>query len=652
MSSATPFFVYCPIKPISRPSSAYAELESPPPSPLQRSIFDTDSDHPRDYKQQQFSNHDRRFNESRQIQIPMDLLHKSRSPGTSPMKRLLSFTTAVSAGPPLPSNKTHTLLNASLVDKLTDSPSPVARPLSPSKRISSLVYRKQQQPSSSTSSVSIHPAGHHSGPVNTRLGDFSGFEEVSILSRPATPTPLTAITTTTTTSSVAVATAISHAALQNTANTLVDDMDVDMNHADLSPPLSVRTPVAVGHVSRHQTPDRVAAMTINNNLGNFNLTNSSPNHTSTSTSIITTPSRVLAPPRHTATTACQGQEPSTPKRKKTLLKSISSSMRQVKKRATDLIGGIRQRRKNSKNFKLDQDEFNEGSLVTKVEDRHLDDEDYDLSTLSLASIVAPSGVVSSSTVSPSRVNSSSAPPSASWLMEVDMISISSDSSKSTDNTAPPLTAAVAADLLQLSWSSPSGPSLFTRSAEDLTRNPMSSFYDFSNCDPFLPDVGLSLAAKTEADRPHQGRRRTKSETAAPVMTLKKSASLSSIARHLRLHYDLKDLDTNEEGAKQKGKQTTKSIRFGGLGSSDWIGSKNHIVPKFMTRYKKGGKKDKNKGYPETNGFTVGGAGGNRSDPFRDPDVDECVELIFPDMPAPKSSLSAPKKFLKLIQGWP
>ncbi|KAF9121210.1 hypothetical protein BGX30_002727, partial [Mortierella sp. GBA39] len=618
MSSATPFFVHCPIKPISRPSSAYAELESPPPSPLQWSTFGADSDYPRDNKQQQqpqqqqLGNHDRRFNESRPIQIPMDLLHKSRSPGTSPMKRLLSFTSTARAGPPLPSNKKHTLLDAPLVDMPADSLSSVARPLSPSKRTSSLLYRKQQQPSPSTSSVSIHPASHRSTPVNTRLDDFDDFEEVSILSRPATPTPPTVITTTTTTASVAAATAISHAALRKTVKTSVDDMDVDMNHADRSSPLSDRTPVAVGRASRHQTPDKVATMTINNNQSNVNLTNSLRNQTSASTSITTTPSRFPAPPRHTATTASQGQEPSAPKRKKTLLKSMSSSMRQVKKRATDLIGGIRQRRKKSNNFKLDQDEFDEGSFVTKVEDRHLDNEDYDMSTLSLASTVAPSDVVPSSAVSPSRVNSSSVPPPASWPMEVDVISISSDSSKPTDNTAPPLTAAVAVDLLQLSWSSPSGPSLFTRSAEDLTRNPMASFYDFSNCDPSLPDVGLSLAAETEADRPHQGRRRTKSESAAPVINPKKSASLSSIpfARHLHLHYDLKDIDTNEEGAKQKGRQTTKLSRFGSLGSSDWIGSKNHIAPKFMTRYKKGGKKDKNKGYLETNGFTLGGAGGN------------------------------------------
>ncbi|KAG0059462.1 hypothetical protein BGZ89_000384 [Linnemannia elongata] len=634
-SFVTPHFAYCPIKPIPRPSSAYSELESPPPSPLQQSNFDTNSSHPHDHKQQkprhqQVNNHVRRFNESRPIQIPMDLLHQSRSPDMFPIKRSLSSTSAVRAAPVLPLKKKYTLFNTPPADKPAASLSPVSRPLSPSRSISSLLFRKQQQPSLSTSSVSIHLVGHRSSPVNTRLDDFGEFEEVPIDGRPVTPTLPIAPTTLITTTSAA-ATAVSHAALK-TMNVSVDDMDADMNPTDQSSPLSDQTPVAIGRTSGPQTLDTVTTMTINNNQSNVDLTNSL--HQQPSTSIITTSFRVLATPHHTATTTSQEQEPSTPKRKKSLLKSMSSSMRQVKKRATDLIGGIRQRSKKSKNFKLDQGEVDEGSLVTKVEDRQLDSEDYDLSILSLAATVGPSNVLPSCTT-PSRVDSSSIPPRDSCPMEIDVISISSDASKSSDHTAPPLAAAVAVDLLQLSWSSPSGPSLFTRSAEDLTRNPISSFYDFSNCDPSLPN----------ADRPHQGRpRRSKSESAAPVMTPKKPASLSSIpfARHLRLHYDLKENDTNEEGAKQKEKQATKSSRFGGPGYSDWIASKNHSVSKFMTRYKKGVKKGKDKGYPETNGFTLGGMGGNRSDPFRDPDVDECAELIFADTSAPKFSPSSPK----------
>ncbi|KAK5801527.1 hypothetical protein F5H01DRAFT_372046 [Linnemannia elongata] len=646
-SFVTPHFAYCPIKPIPRPSSAYAELESPPPSPLQQSNFDTNSSHPHDHKQQkprhqQVNNHVRRFNESRPIQIPMDLLHQSRSPDMFPVKRSLSSTSAVRAAPVLPLKKKYTLFNTPPADKPAASLSPVSRPLSPSRSISSLLFRKQQQPSLSTSSVSIHLVGQRSSPVNTRLDDFDEFEEVPIDSRPVTPTPPIALTTLTATTS-ATATAVSHAALQKTTNISVDDMDVDMNSADRSSPLSEQTPVAIGSTSRHQTLDMVATMTINNNQSNIDLTNSLREQPSTS--IITTSFRVPATPHHTTTTTSQEKELSTPKRKKSLLKSMSSSMRQVKKRATDLFGGIRQRSKRSKNLKPDQGEVDEGSLVTKVEDRQPDSEDYDLSTLSLAATIGPFNVLPSCTTTPSRVDSSYIPPRDSCPMEIDVISISSDASKSSDHTAPPLAAAVAVDLLQLSWSSPSGPSLFTRSAEDLTRNPISSFYDFSNCDPYLPNVGLSLTTETEADRPHHVRpSRSKSESAAPMMTPKKPASLSSIpfARHLRLHYDLKENDTNEEGAKQKEKQATKSSRFGGLGSSDWIASKNHSVSKFMTRYKKGGKKGKDKGYLETNGFTLGGMGGNRSDPFRDPDVDECAELIFADTPAPKFSPSSPK----------
>ncbi|KAF9331658.1 hypothetical protein BGZ91_012033 [Linnemannia elongata] len=268
-SFVTPHFAYCPIKPIPRPSSAYAELESPPPSPLQQSNFDTNSSHPHDHKQQkprhqQLNNYVRRFNESRPIQIPMDLLHQSRSPGMFPIKRSLSSTSAVRAAPVLPLKKKYTLFNAPPTDKPAASLSPVPRPLSPSRSISSLLFRKQQQPSLSTSSVSIHLVGHRSSPVNTRLDDFDEFEEGPIDSRPVTPTLPIALTTLTTTTS-ATATAVGHAALQKTTNISVVDIDMDMNSADRSSPLSEQTPVAIGSTSRHQTLDMVATMTINNN---------------------------------------------------------------------------------------------------------------------------------------------------------------------------------------------------------------------------------------------------------------------------------------------------------------------------------------------------------------------------------------------------
>ncbi|KAF8933221.1 hypothetical protein BGZ47_010961 [Haplosporangium gracile] len=602
-SIATPHFVYCPIKPISsRPSSAYAELESPPPSPFQQSALDTYSEHSHDHKysqqQQQLSSHGRRrFNESRPIQIPKDLLHKAKSPGTFPIKCSYSSSSAVRAVP-------------------------------------------LQQPSPSTPSVSIHPAGHRSTPVNTRLDDFDEFEDVPIDSRPATPAPTAATTAGITTASVAAATVINHAALQKMMNMSIDDMDVDMNRVVRSPPLSDQTRVAVGRTSQHQAPGKMATMTINTNHSNDDFTKSIPSQSSAG--IITTSFRIPTPlRRNNDNTSKQEQGPSAPKQKKTLLKSMSSSMRQVKERAANLFGGIRQKRKMSRNSTRDQGVVDEGTLVTKVEDRHLDDKDYDMSTLSLALSVVPSVVVPSS-ISLARVDSS-VPQQASWPMDVDVISISS-SSKSFDHTAPPLTAAIAADLLRLSWSSPNGPSLFTRSAEDLTRPPTSSFYDFSECDPSLPgDNCQALAVETETGLLYNDRRLSHSESAASVMSPKKSASLSSIsfARHLRLYDGLEDVDTNDKDVKQKEEQTNKLIWFGGLGYRDWILSKNHI-PSFMTKYKKDGKKDKNKGHLDVNGFTLGSVGGNRSDPFRDQDVDELVELIFVDIPASNSS-STPEK---------
>ncbi|KAF9147169.1 hypothetical protein BG015_011232 [Linnemannia schmuckeri] len=645
-SIATPYFVYCPIKLIfSGPLSTYAELESPPPSPLQRSTFDTYSDHSHDHKQpqqqqqqQQLSNHGRRrFNESRPIQIPKDLLCKSRSSGTFPIKRSYSSSSMARAIPPVPLKKKYTHLNTPLADKPATSPS-IVRTLSHSKRISSLLFRKQQ-PSPSTPSVSIHPADHRSNPVNTRLGDFDEFEEVPIDSCPATPPPTTTTTVDISTASVAAAVMINHAALQKKMNMSIDDIDEHMNHVNRSPPLTDQTSVAIGRTSQRQAPSKITAMVINTNHSKGNFTNSI--RSQSSADIIATSFKVLTSPRRN-NTSNQVQDPSAPKQKKTLLESMSSSMRQVRKRAANLFGGIRQKRKKSKNSTLDQDEVDEGSLVTKIENCHLGDEDYGMSTLPLALSVAPFIAVPTPT-SLARVDSS-VPQPASWPMDVDVISISSSSSESFENTASPLTAAVAADLLRLSWSSPNGPSLFTRSAEDLTRPHTSSFYDFSGCEPSLPgDSRQALAAETETGLLHNGRCLSHSESAALVMAPKRSTSLSSIpfARHLRLYYGLADVDTNDDGVKQKDEQTNKSVRFGGLGYREWILSKNH-APSFMAKYKSGGKKDKDKGCPDANGFTLGTVGGNRSDPFRDRDVDELVELIFVDTPAPKSS-STPKK---------
>ncbi|KAG0283808.1 hypothetical protein BGZ96_011818 [Linnemannia gamsii] len=464
-----------------------------------------------------------------------------------------------------------------------------------------------------------------------KLDGSENFEEVPIDIRPFTPTP-----TTTTITATAL---VTHQKLDSS----IEEVDVDMKHdGQSSPTSSAQIPVAVGHTTLFQALRKVPSMTINTNYSNVDLTNGVRSHSSASSvtsSLHRTSFKTPTGHRHTTTTNNdQEQDPSAPKRRKTLLKSMSSSMRMAKKRAADILFGSARNKpkKKSKTLLPDQDDVDEGSLVTKVEDHFDDDEDYDMSRLSLSSTVVPSvfGLLGS-TASLSRVNPSSSP------MDVEVISLASCSSQSSDHITPPLTAAVAADLLQMSsWpESSNGFSLFTRSAEDLTRLPTSSFYDFTGCDPSITDNGhQTLVVESEAGPQHWHclRRRSHSVSADCTVIPQEisSASSSSFSRHLNLDYDLEDIDVNDEGVKQSHDELQRSTfsRFGGLGSRRWIFSKNRL-PSFMTKYRRSGKKDQ-KGTTacDANGLVPGCVRNNRSDPLRDRDVGELMELIVVDTP--------------------
>ncbi|KAG0312041.1 hypothetical protein BGZ97_011486 [Linnemannia gamsii] len=269
-----------------------------------------------------------------------------------------------------------------------------------------------------------------------QLNDSGEFEEVPIDSRPPTPTPTT---------STAATAQITPQKLESS----VEEMEVDIEHdAQSSLTSSAQIPMAIGHTTHIQAPRKFPSITINTNHSNIDLNNSTRSQSSASSvtsSLHRTSFKAPTPHRHAiATNIGKEQDLSAPKRRRTLFKSMSSSMRIVKKRAADILfGSIRHKRnKKSRTFLPDQEEVDESSLVTKVQDPLDDDEDYDMSRLSLSSTVAPSVVgLPGSTALLSWVNLSSSSLPEAVSSPVDVISLASCSSKSTDHIAPPLTAA-------------------------------------------------------------------------------------------------------------------------------------------------------------------------------------------------------------------
>ncbi|KAG0199279.1 hypothetical protein BGX33_011744 [Mortierella sp. NVP41] len=155
--AATPHFVSCPVAPLPRPASAYAELESPPSSPILQqssSSLSLSSDFESNYHQ---PSQPRRTNVSRPIRLPSSLPHLSHIVAEEPPPL------------PLPPKKYALLATESIVSapislsSSSPSPSHSRSPSSSSKvnRISALFARRSRL---SIPSVSIHPEGHHSAP--------------------------------------------------------------------------------------------------------------------------------------------------------------------------------------------------------------------------------------------------------------------------------------------------------------------------------------------------------------------------------------------------------------------------------------------------------------------------------------------------------
>ncbi|KAG0274513.1 hypothetical protein BGZ95_009707 [Linnemannia exigua] len=417
----------------------------------------------------------------------------------------------------------------------------------------------------------------------------------------------------------------------------MEDMDVDMDmdvkhdHQSSAPPSS-QTPVAVGHTTHPRPPLGVQSITLNSNHSNVNLRGSTRTHSSTSSSLHRTSFRshnleelqtrfrrtdndITA--NHSSSdfnenvsTNYQGEDLGVPVRRKTLLKSVSSSMRQAKKRAADILfGSIRHKSKKTKKSKSD-DGAEEGSLATKVGDLDDQDGDYAMSTLSLASTVIPMIALP---VSDSFASSSSSTP---WP---------------SNYPAPANAAAVAAtaNLPHPSWSSSPSSNPFARSAENLSHQTMPNCYDFSECASALPDNSLQTLTVEEA-RGGTGsdyrRRRSNSESIVSQMCPPQQAPLPPAdipyTRHLQLHFGVEDVGNDADVIKQKKQKqeelqkSASSTRFGGLGYREWILSKNRISA-FMGKYKRsgGGKRDKMKEGTNAERFTSGVAGGNRSDPY-------------------------------------
>ncbi|KAG0372369.1 hypothetical protein BGX24_000353 [Mortierella sp. AD032] len=476
---------------------------------------------------------------------------------------------------------------------------------SSAKRFSSLFTKRSGR---NSFTVSILPVGHHSTPADLNL---DGSQNADTSSR----RHLLAAT--------------------SQVEDMYEDMDMDLNHDNQSSaPTSSQTPVAAGHATRPQPPLRVQSIILNSNYSNVNLRGSVRTHSSTSSSLHRTSfksqnleelqTRFKHTDKNTATnhnssyanknvsTNYQREDPGAPTRRKTLLKAVSTSMRQAKKRAADILfGSIRHKSKKAKKSKFD-DRAEEGSLATKVDDDDDQDGDYAMSTLSLASTIIPTIALSVSDNPASSSSSISSP----W---------------SSIYPAPNNAAAVAAaaNLPRPSWSSSPSSNPFARSAENSSRQTMPNYYDFSECVSSLPDSSLQTLNVVEAGAgasPDYRRRRSNSESVVSQMHLPQQASLpptdNSYTHHLQLHFGLEDVDSGINVVKQKQQEQQKSAsstRFGGLGYREWILSKNRISS-FMGKYKKGGgggggKKDKKKEGPDAERFTSGVSGGNRSDPY-------------------------------------
>ncbi|KAK3843812.1 MAG: hypothetical protein J3R72DRAFT_489320 [Linnemannia gamsii] len=630
MSASSPFFVYCPVVPFApRRASSYSEIGSPPPPPLQQQGFNSrfdPSSYPQDsnhhYLQQQLQQQElqqqelqrpghgnRRFNESRPIRIPLDLLSISSSPGSkanaTAAAAVRSRSSLFRPMAALPKKQFSSSALALSSDKTSASSSSPYIASSSAKRFSSLFTKRSGR---NSFTVSILPVGHHSTPADLNL---DGSQNADTSSR----RHLLAAT--------------------SQVEDMHEDMNMDVNHYNQSSaPTSSQTPVAVGHATRPQPPLRVQSITLNSNHSNVNLRGGVRTHSSTSSSLHHTSfksqnleelqTRFKRTDKNTATnhnsnnasknvsTNYQREDPGAPTRRKTLLKAVSSSMRQAKKRAADILfGSIRHKSKRTKKSMFD-DGAEEGSLATKVDDDDDQDGNYAMSTLSLASTIIPTIALPVS----DNLASSSSSFSSPW---------------SSIYPAPNNAAAVAtaANLPHPSWSSSPSSNPFARSAENLSRQTMPTYYDFSECTSSLSDSSFQTLKKVEAGAgasPDYRRRRSNSESVVSQMHPPQQASLppidNSYTHHLQLHFGLEDVDSGINAVKQKQQgqeeqqKSASSTRFGGLGYREWILSKNRISS-FIGRYRKGGggKKDKKKEGPDAERFTSGVSCSNRSDPY-------------------------------------
>ncbi|KAF9123563.1 hypothetical protein BGW39_008884 [Mortierella sp. 14UC] len=617
--ASTPHFIFCPVALLpSRRASTYVETESPPPSPHQQQTIGSSQDQHLQHQKQEPehpSHGQRRFNESRPIQIPMGLLNISSSPDAkSPAARNRCFLPRpMSALPKKQLSSSALSLSTEKSHASFSFPSSSSTASSSAKRISSLFIKR---PSRSTFDVSILPAGHRSTPSNLNLDSTHNAE----------------------------ADADSRRRLLTASPPVEDadmDMDMDMDHESRSCTPSPQIPVAVGHTaSQPRVPVRVQSLTFNSNHSNVDLRNNSVRtHSSASSSLHRTSFRVNRTEETTnhnndsnksANADNLKEDSAIPTRRKTVLKSVMTSVRQAKKRAADILfGSIHKRSKKSKNFKLHED-AEEGSLANKVDVENQDD-DYAMSTLSLTSTAVPSPIILPA------------------LTDLDRPASSCYARSSSCPAPAATTAAIAASagLPHPSWSTSPSSDPFACSADNLDHGSTPNFCDLGESASTLPDNSLQTLAAVEAGTDNRFCR-SHSKSVVSQKNSQQESSISSDSsriRHLYRYFGLEDAETEADLKKKREEERENaSARFGGVHYQEWIRSKNRITS-FMSKCKTGGKKSKTMSL-DVERLSSEDAGGNRSDPYLNLDEQE-LEYLSVDNDV-SGSFSSPKKTNKPV----
>ncbi|KAF9920618.1 hypothetical protein FBU30_009539 [Linnemannia zychae] len=495
---ATPYFVPCPITPFSsRRISAYAELESPPHSPLRKSGFSVYSDAPsapHDSKQQ------RRLNESRPIQIPLDLLSISNEPSAAARGR---------------AKKRHTH-RASAADSTFTLP----QTRSLSQRFSLLFLRQSHY---STSNITIDQSVADCPPDNQDVGDDDKNDPVAnnqICYQSATDSISTL-------PNAAKATAL------KPKSDLIHEIPI--THEQTVCQASTQPIIAINSNSNSAGPNNSVR-----SVSSISSTSINSHHSSHGAYISDNLSNRLIQSTDYDTKS-QEKSSDVSNSRKTLLLTMSTSVLQVKKQAVNILFSSHRHKDKKLKKKKHENETNEGQFATKYDSGY--DENYTTSTLSLSSTSAPSDVLSS------RPNASARAPTN---IEIELINpdLSLPSPILSTSTGP-FSDPAASGSSPSAWMMPITPAYTPSSCENSGVPPTSNRYFPKEYSPFMnssqrnnriPDVTDHLQC-----HPQNG-------------TVSSSAAMDSRAQSFQLQQSLERNET-QQTVKEKAPNQSNNMSY-------------------------------------------------------------------------------------------